>query len=103
MIEARNNADALAYAAEKALRDLGEKVPANDRKNIEQKIADLREALKGDDLGKIKRLSEEVQQASYALSQQMYAAQSGQTGGAARRGGNGKDEGEVVEGEFHEA
>jgi len=103
VIEARNQADTLAYAAEKALRDLGDKVPANDRSNIEKKIADLREALKGDDVAHIKRLSEEVQQASYALSQQMYAAQSGQTGGAKKPGGEGPGEGDVVEGEFHEA
>jgi len=102
LVEARNNADSLAYAAEKALRDLGDKVPGHDRQNIEKKIADLREALKGDDLNRIKRLSEEVQQASYALSQQMYAGQqSAQSGGAARPGG--REEGDVVEGEFREA
>ena len=103
LVEARNNADSLAYAAEKALRDLGDKVPSSDRTAIEKKIADLREALKGDDLNRIKRLSEEVQQASYALSQQIYAAQSGQSGGSSRPGGHGREEGDVVEGEFREA
>jgi molecular chaperone DnaK len=103
LVEARNNADSLAYAAEKALRELGDKVPGDDRKNIEKKIADLREAIKGDDVARIQRLTEEVQQASYALSQQMYAGQqSAQSGGASRPSGNGKDEGEVVEGEFRE-
>jgi molecular chaperone DnaK len=103
LVEARNNADSLAYAAEKALRDLGDKVPGNDRKNIEKKVADLREALKGDDVNRIRQLTEEVQQASYALSQQMYAGQSSRSGGASGPSGNGKDEGEVVEGEFREA
>jgi molecular chaperone DnaK len=104
LVEARNNADSLAYAAEKALRDLGDKVPGNDRENIEKKIVDLREAIKTDDIARIKRLTEEVQQASYALSQQMYAGQqSAQSGGARRPSGSGRDEGEVVEGEFHEA
>ncbi len=103
-VEARNNGDSLAYAAEKALRDLGDKVPASDRQNIEQKINELREALKGDDLARIKRLSEEVQQASYALSQQMNAGQqSAQSGGASRPGGDGREEGDVVEGDFREA
>ena len=103
VIEARNQADTLAYAAEKALRDLGDKVPANDRSSIERQIADLREALKGDDVAQIKRLSEEVQQASYALSQQLYASQSGQTGGTTGPGGNSQGQGDVVEGEFREA
>jgi molecular chaperone DnaK len=103
LVEARNNADSLAYAAEKALRDLGDKVPANDRKNIEKKVADLRQAIKGDDMARIRALTEEVQQASYALSQQtaQRAGQSGWSGGAS--GPGGRDEGEVVEGEFHEA
>ncbi len=106
LVEARNNADSLAYAAEKALHDLGDQVPGNDRKNIEKKIADLREAIKSDEIARIKRLTEEVQQASYALSQQMREAagqKSAQSGGASRPSGNGQDEGEVVEGEFHEA
>src|SRR5512136_2268278 len=71
--EARNQGDGLAYQAEKALRDLGEKVPAGDRQKIEAKVAELREALKGEDVASIKGLTEEVQQATYALSQQMYA------------------------------
>jgi molecular chaperone DnaK len=105
LAQARNNADSLAYAAEKALRDLGDKVPARDRTNIEKKIAELREAIKGDDIARIRALTEEVQQASYALSQQMYAggAQSGRSGGASSPGGNGRPEGDVVEGEYREA
>jgi molecular chaperone DnaK len=103
LVEARNNADSLAYAAEKALRELGDKVPGDDRKNIEKKVADLREAIKGDDVARIRSLTEEVQQASYALSQQVYAGQqSAKSGGASGPNGNGRDEGEVVEGEFRE-
>jgi molecular chaperone DnaK len=104
LVEARNNGDTLAYTAEKALRDLGDKVPGSDRKKIEKQIADLREAIKGDDVHHIRHLSEELQQATYALSQQMYAAggshQSGANGGST---GPRRDEGEVVEGEFTEA
>jgi molecular chaperone DnaK len=105
VVEARNNADSLAYSAEKALRDLGDRVPGNDRQNIESKIAALREAMKGDDLNRIRQLSDEVQQASYALTQQAAAA-AGQTGGAAGPGSTrpdgGEPEGDVVEGEFRE-
>ena len=107
LAEARNNGDGLAYQAEKALRDLGSKVPEADRTQIESKIAALREALKGENLSEIKRLTEEVQQASYALSQQLYAQQSGpQPGaqpGAEGSPESGKPDGEVVEGEFREA
>ncbi len=112
LVEARNTADTLAYTAEKALRDLGERVPSNDRQNIEKKIAGLREAIKTDDTARIRQLSDEVQQASYALGQM-----AGQPGGPEAGGsngptngngtgngrGHGRDEGEVVEGEFHDA
>jgi molecular chaperone DnaK len=102
LAEARNSADSLAYQAEKTLRELGDKVPAADRESIEKKISELREAIKGDDINQIKRLTEELQQASYALSQQLYAQQqAGQAEGQAKAGG--EDEGEVVEGEFREA
>jgi molecular chaperone DnaK len=85
-------------------------VPANDRSNIESKVRDLRETLKSEDTARIKKLSEELQQAFYAISQQLY--QQGQPAGAAP-GDNGhgptaepqpgeSDDG-VVEGEFREA
>jgi molecular chaperone DnaK len=109
LVEARNNADNLAYQAEKALRDLGDRVPGNDRQNIETKITALREAMKGDDLNRIRQLSDEVQQASYALTQQAAAGagQGPETGGATgpggtRTDGQGEGEGDVVEGEFRE-
>jgi len=105
LADIRNQGDTLAYQAEKALRDLGDKVPAGDRQKIEGKLSELREALKGDDASRIKRLSEEVQQATYALSQQMYAQQGGGAGPSApgSSNGGGKPEGEVIEGEFREA
>ncbi len=109
LVDARNAGDQLAYQAEKTLSELGDKVPDSDRENIQGKVKELREALEGDDLAQIKKLSEEVQQASYALSQQLYAQQSEaeQPEGAAEGQGDGKEDGEqeddVVEGEFREA
>ena len=107
LADIRNQGDTLAYQAEKALRDLGDKVPAGDRQKIEAKVAELREALKGDDAASIKRLTEDVQQTTHALSQQMYAQQGGETAaGPSAPGssnGDGKPEGEVIEGEFREA
>jgi molecular chaperone DnaK len=102
--DARNQGESLAYQAEKALRDLGDKVPAGDRQKIEGKVAELREALKGEDLARIKRLTEEVQQASYALSQQMYAQPGqGPTTPPSGAGGGEAPQGDVIEGEFREA
>jgi molecular chaperone DnaK len=104
LAEARNNGDSLAYQAEKALADLGEKVPAGDRQRIEQTIVELREALKGDDSTRITSLTEQLQQASYALSQQMYAQQPPQPGAPGGASGSAGPSGEdVVEGEFREA
>lgn len=75
LAEARNTADQLAYQTEKTLRELGEKVPSAERESIQQKINDLRQAAKGEDIERIRRLSEELQNAFHALSQQLYAQQ----------------------------
>ncbi len=103
LAEARNNADSMAYQVEKALNELGDKVPEGDRKQIEEKVTKLREAINGDDIQQIKRLTEEVQQASHALSQQMYSQKAeAQDSGPAPQNGDGGEE-DVVEGEFREA
>jgi len=104
LVEARNTADQLAYQTEKTLRELGDKVPAGERDSIQRKINDLRQAAQGDDMEKIRRLTEELQNAFHAISQQLYAQQAQSTTSS---GGNGRSsssgEGEVVEGEFREA
>ncbi|MBN1537246.1 MAG: molecular chaperone DnaK [Anaerolineales bacterium] len=104
LIEARNMADSLAYQTEKALRDLGEKVPAEERQKIEAKVNELRQAMAGEDIANIRRLTEDLQNAFHALSQQVYAqgAEQPASNGNGKDGGS-SDEGEVVEGEFREA
>ncbi len=107
LIEVRNTADSLAYQTDKTLRELGDKVQPVERQTIEGKVNELREVMKGEDKDRIKRLSDELQNAFYALSQQLYA-QSGQTGqsggpGTNGNGHGGRDEGEVIEGDFREA
>jgi molecular chaperone DnaK len=116
IIDARNSADSLIYQTEKALRDLGEKVPSEERGKIEGKISDLKQAAQSDDLGRIKKASDELQNVFYALSQQMYA-QPGQTppGGepqgfdGTQPGGQGPqtppqgDDGDVIDGEVRDA
>jgi molecular chaperone DnaK len=106
LVEARNLGDTVAYTTEKSLSELGDKVPSDDRTDLEGKINELREAIQGDDMNRIKQLTEELQQASHALSQQMNAQQSeaGPEGEAPPdNGGEGEEQGDVVEGEFREA
>jgi len=110
LIEARNTADSIAYQTEKTLNDLGDKVPADERQNIEAKVNQLRETLQGNDVQAIKSQTEALQNAFHALSQQLYAHQQADTPGTGPvPGGNGhgptnsEDEDEVVEGEFREA
>jgi molecular chaperone DnaK len=103
LIDAKNTADNLVYQTEKALRDLGDKVPAAERSTIENKINDLKQAAQTDDLNRIKQASEEVQQAFHALSQQLYAQGQPQPeapGGPSTPPQNGGDD--VIEGEVRE-
>ncbi|HEX5313775.1 MAG TPA: Hsp70 family protein, partial [Gammaproteobacteria bacterium] len=106
LVEARNQADALIHASEKSLKELGDKVEAGERAEVESAISDLREALKGDDRQRIETKTEALGTASAKIAQRIYQAQQqqsaaggGESGGEAPRG-NG-DEG-VVDAEFEE-
>ncbi len=115
LADARNQADTLVYQTRKVLKDLGDKVPADERERIEAKVKELEEALKGDDLGRIQSLNKVVEEMLHALTQQLYAASSGgptpgaTTGPGAAPGGDGGPQAQssgdedVVEGEFREA
>ncbi len=102
LIEARNEADALVYQTEKALRDLGDKVPAADRERIEAQLKELKEAQEGEDLARLKTAIEALQNAFHALSQQMYAQQQAAAetseGGPAPAGDD-----DVIDGEVQDA
>ncbi len=100
LAQARNEADTLLYQAERALNVLGDRVPANDRETIQRQMQTLREAMQRDDVNAIRSASQALQNASYALSQQMYAQDGGATSGGAARPEPGED---VVEGDFTEA
>ncbi len=105
LVETRNKADALVHSSEKALKDLGEKVSATDRANIESAISDLKRALGGDDKDIIDRKAEALAQASATLAQQAYAQQgaSGAEAGSAGGDAGGKnDKDDVVDAEFEE-
>ncbi|OJU18661.1 MAG: molecular chaperone DnaK [Afipia sp. 62-7] len=74
-VDAKNHADALVHSTEKALTEHGDKVSEGDRKAIEDAIADLKEALKGDDAEAIKAKSNTLAQASMKLGEAMYTQQ----------------------------
>lgn len=72
LAEARNQADSLIYSVEKTLRELGNKVSEPLRKEVEEKIARLKEVMEGEDINAIRRASDELTQASYKLAEMLY-------------------------------
>lgn len=72
LVEARNTADALVYTAEKALRDAGEKVPQEMRKEIEDKISDVKNVKDGSDLGVIKNAMQALTTATQKIGEILY-------------------------------
>jgi molecular chaperone DnaK len=110
MIEARNMADNLVYQSEKTLRDMGDQVDSGLKAEVENKVADVKKALEGDDKGQIVYASEALQQALSQLGQAAYqqagpqaqAAPDSNGTGAHPEQSTGEDE-NVVEGEFTEA
>jgi molecular chaperone DnaK len=105
-IEQRNQADTVAYQAEKTLRDLGDKVPADAKADIEGKIKAVRDDLKGSDMVALQRHGQELSQALEKMSAAMYQQPGGTPppGGAAGEGpkGKGPDDDSTVEGEYRE-
>ena len=72
LAEVKNQADQLVYTTEKSLKELGDKVGQSDRLAIEQAARDLKDAIKSDDLAKIKRGTEALMQASHKLAEEVY-------------------------------
>jgi molecular chaperone DnaK len=112
-IDRKNQADSLAYQAEKQMSELGDKVPAADKTKVEGLIKDLRDAVAKEDDERIKTLTPELQQALYSISTNLYQQQGGggpDDGGAApgagggsgtTSGGSGPDD--VIDAEFSES
>ncbi len=108
-VEARNQADALAFQAERTLRDLGDKVSSEDRLALENRISAVREAVKGDDDEAVTRTTAELTQTLQGVATKAYQSAPGDpTSGSPQEGaGTGEpaaDAGddEAVEGEFKE-
>ena len=108
LIELKNHADTLAYQAEKLLKDLGEKVPSEQRGNIENKVRDLRDAIQSEDKNRMQKLMEALQADLQAVGQAAYQQQPDAAPGADSAAGQpegdtGNNDEDVVEGEFREA
>jgi molecular chaperone DnaK len=104
-IEARNNADSMAYQVERQIGELGERVALNDKTRAEQLIAEIREMVKNNssDMARLRQLTSDLQQIAYGLSsstvggQQRSSGPQGAGAGSAQRGDD-----DVIDAEFKE-
>jgi molecular chaperone DnaK len=107
LVDARNHADSLIYQTEKSMRELGDKIDASLKSNVEGVIERLKKAMEGTDTDEIQRLTEELTQTSHKLAEAMYAKAAGaqqageQAGGPSAEAEAPKDE-DVVDADFEE-
>jgi molecular chaperone DnaK len=110
-IEVRNQTDSLVYSTERTLAEHGSKLADTDRKAIDEALADAKEALKSEDVERMKRAQESLSKASHKLAEIMYREAQAQPGnqasgpqaGAQNQGRpSGPKEGEVVDAEFED-
>ncbi len=80
LISARNQADGLIYGTEKSIKELGDKLDAALKSDIESKIEALKKLMEGEDVEAIKKSTEELAQASHKLAEQLYSQAQGQAG-----------------------
>jgi len=106
LIEAKNQADSIIYATEKSLKEVGDKVDAETRKNVEDGIEKLKKSMQGDDAAVIKADIETLTQASHKLAEIMYSQASKDSGASdagAKADDTKKDDDEdVVDADFEE-
>ena len=111
-VDIRNNADQMVFQSEKTLGEIGDKIDASEKADLQAKIDALKEALKGTDIEAIKAKQDELQKVFYAVSEKLYqaqaqAAQGAQAGpgpdmgGAANAGSTNADP-NVVDADFKE-
>ncbi len=100
LIEARNNGESMIYQTEKALKDLGDKVSAEEKSNIETKIADVKKALESDDVQEIKTKTDALTQDFYAISQKLYQQQGPEAGQDPQASAGGANNDDVVDADY---
>jgi molecular chaperone DnaK len=88
-IETRNHADQAAYAAERMLKDAGDKLSASDRQPVESAIQDLKAAIEKNDVAEMKRTMEALNTAQHKIAEAMYKAAQASGGGAGEAGPHG--------------
>lgn len=109
LVETRNQADALVHATEKSLKDLGDKVDAETRANVEKEIENVKQVMTSENVEEIKTAMDALTNASHKLAELMYAQaakdnpDSGPEGGASGNAAGGKkDDDDVVDADFEE-
>ena len=101
-IDTRNNADQLVYQCEKVISEEGEKFPEADKKELQEKVDALKEALKGQDLNVIKSRQEELTKKFYEISEQLYKAAQPEAGAQGPEAAGGQQAGPDANG-YYEA
>ncbi|MEN9233042.1 MAG: molecular chaperone DnaK [Gloeomargarita sp. DG02_4_bins_56] len=100
-VDLKNQADTLAYQAERQMKELGDKLPAADKSKIEALVKDLREAINQEKWDQIKTLNEELQQTLYSVNTNLY--QQAGTGSSSTTGETPPaGEGDVIDADFSE-
>jgi molecular chaperone DnaK len=105
LVETRNSADALVHATEKSLKDLGDKVDAETKANVQKEIDNVKKVKDGDDIDVIKSAVDALTQASHKLAELMYsqaAKENPDTAGADAGAKSKKDDDDVVDADFEE-
>ncbi len=100
-IEVRNRADSVAYQAERTLRDVGDKVSAGVRSEVEDKVKAVRDALSSNDVTRLRSATDELESAMQRIGQDVYS-QNGATAGADPQGPTSESDSGTVEGEYRE-
>jgi molecular chaperone DnaK len=98
-------ADSTIYATEKSIKEVGGSLDESAKRNIEMSIEKLRKAMEGDNTEEIKRLTEELTQASHKVAEAMYAkasAEQGRAGGSGESGSAPHKDDDVVDADFEE-
>jgi molecular chaperone DnaK len=106
-IEVRNNADSIIYTSEKTLEELGDKVTADEKSSVEEKVAELRELISGDDIAAIKEKTDDLSKVVQDIGARIYqqaaveqqAAQQAQDAGADN---SSNDDDGTIDAEFEE-
>jgi molecular chaperone DnaK len=100
-IEVRNRADSVAYQAERTLQDVGDKVSAGVRSEVEDKVKAVRDALSSNDVTRLRSATDELESAMQRIGQDVYS-QNGATPGAGPQGPTSDGDSGTVEGEYRE-